>query len=232
MQEARDPTCQICGRVIKAKGGLIAHHGYTRPYEGWQTSSCEGARYLPYEVSCDRLAEVIEYETAFWARQEQELKVFIANPPETLVVITKRTYGPDVEKTYTKPEDFNPDEYCTSRTYAGVYKAEKYNREHTVKMIKANLECMRQRLADWQREHAPAEKPDAVCSVPMNKTAQKHIGIFFLVLARIATDAYDLTLSKKLERMEDININAIIEFEMLYGDLFEMVDFEQKRFMK
>lgn len=24
-------TCQICGRPIKAKNGLISHHGYRRP---------------------------------------------------------------------------------------------------------------------------------------------------------------------------------------------------------
>lgn len=25
-------TCQVCGRAIKASNGLIAHHGYKRPY--------------------------------------------------------------------------------------------------------------------------------------------------------------------------------------------------------
>lgn len=44
-------TCQICGRKILAKNGKIAHHGYRRPGEGWQTASCEGARHLPLEVS-------------------------------------------------------------------------------------------------------------------------------------------------------------------------------------
>lgn len=42
-------SCQICGRTIKAKQGLIAHHGYTRPGMGFQTPSCYGARRLPYE---------------------------------------------------------------------------------------------------------------------------------------------------------------------------------------
>lgn len=43
--------CQICEREIKAKKGIIAHHGYKRPEQGWQTDSCIGARQLPYEKS-------------------------------------------------------------------------------------------------------------------------------------------------------------------------------------
>lgn len=52
------PTCQICEREIKLKDGeRIAHHGYQRPGEGWQTDSCRGARRLPWEVSSDALKE-------------------------------------------------------------------------------------------------------------------------------------------------------------------------------
>lgn len=47
--------CQICERDILADGGLVAHHGYERPGDGWQTSSCMGARHLPIEVNRDVL---------------------------------------------------------------------------------------------------------------------------------------------------------------------------------
>jgi hypothetical protein len=53
-------TCQICGRAIKASSGLIAHHGYERPGWGYQTTSCLGARYEPFERSADRLRQVIQ----------------------------------------------------------------------------------------------------------------------------------------------------------------------------
>lgn len=43
-------TCQICARPIFAETGVIAHHGYERPGYGYQTSSCWGARYLPFET--------------------------------------------------------------------------------------------------------------------------------------------------------------------------------------
>lgn len=57
MKHAR--TCQICGRPIFAETGVIAHHGYRRPYEGYQTKSCYGARHLPFEKSRDILGEYI-----------------------------------------------------------------------------------------------------------------------------------------------------------------------------
>lgn len=52
-------TCQICERLIKANTGVIAHHGYQRPGDGWQTGSCFGARALPLQLSRDRLGEWI-----------------------------------------------------------------------------------------------------------------------------------------------------------------------------
>jgi hypothetical protein len=59
-REGRAMTCQCCGRDIFAETGVIAHHGYERPGDGWQTESCMGARYLPFEVNRDRLGVLIE----------------------------------------------------------------------------------------------------------------------------------------------------------------------------
>lgn len=55
----RRMTCQCCGRDILANLGTIALHGYERPGHGWQTGSCMGAKALPFEVSRDRLGEMI-----------------------------------------------------------------------------------------------------------------------------------------------------------------------------
>jgi len=81
-------TCQICGRPIKAKNGLIAHHGYKRPDRGsgWQTASCLGARFFPYEVSCDQIPPTIQYIKEHISRIEAKLEDFINNPPENLIV--------------------------------------------------------------------------------------------------------------------------------------------------
>lgn len=50
VDDAKRMHCQICGRAILAETGVIAHHGYERPGMGEQTSSCRGARELPYEA--------------------------------------------------------------------------------------------------------------------------------------------------------------------------------------
>lgn len=46
-------TCACCFRAqAVSRGGTgMAHHGYTRPGLGYQTSSCMGVSYPPYEVS-------------------------------------------------------------------------------------------------------------------------------------------------------------------------------------
>lgn len=55
-READAMTCQVCGRKILANTGTIAHHGYTRPWEGgYQTASCYGAKAVPFEVARDTL---------------------------------------------------------------------------------------------------------------------------------------------------------------------------------
>ena len=67
-------TCQICEREIKAKKGLIAHHGYTRPEQGWQTDSCMGARQLSYEKSRDIIPKAIQQINNFIGLKEAEIK--------------------------------------------------------------------------------------------------------------------------------------------------------------
>lgn len=58
-EAGEEMTCQICGRLICSKRGEIAHHGYTRPGGGWQTSSCAGTHHDPLEVSNELLVEYI-----------------------------------------------------------------------------------------------------------------------------------------------------------------------------
>lgn len=58
-REIATMTCQCCAKKYLANTGLMAHHGYERPGGGWQTSSCFGARHLPFEVSRDTLGDMI-----------------------------------------------------------------------------------------------------------------------------------------------------------------------------
>ena len=62
--------CQCCSRKIFANSGLIAHHGYQRPGDGWQTRSCWGARRLPWEVDRTVVAELIDHLQGVKMRSE------------------------------------------------------------------------------------------------------------------------------------------------------------------
>lgn len=81
--EADQMTCQCCGRGIFAATGIIAHHGYQRPGQGWQTASCYGARELPFEVSRDALGLMIE---SLKAQRERMIAARDAVAAETMEV--------------------------------------------------------------------------------------------------------------------------------------------------
>lgn len=44
-------TCSCCFRQIAIMGEHMAHHGYQRPGQGYQTASCAGIRFKPLEQS-------------------------------------------------------------------------------------------------------------------------------------------------------------------------------------
>lgn len=144
-------TCQVCGREIKANTGLIAHHGYKRSW-GWQTPSCEGARYVPYEVSCERLREVAGMVKRFITSEEEGLAAFLATPPPTITVEERRSsYVSAKEVTYTKPENFDKDRYysCIPRTYENAYSQKISIYERTIKAAKMDFATMEKRLQNW-----------------------------------------------------------------------------------
>jgi hypothetical protein len=81
-------VCQCCGRLIKAKRGLVAHHGYTKFKNRWRSASCMGARYEPFETHRNRLAYLLTV-------LERELKAY-----ERLLYnanVARRGLSPDYE---------------------------------------------------------------------------------------------------------------------------------------
>jgi len=68
IDKSQEMHCQCCNRPIHAARGTIAHHGYTRPGDGWQTPSCFGAKHLPWEVSRDQVLVLIDHLKGILAR--------------------------------------------------------------------------------------------------------------------------------------------------------------------
>lgn len=148
-------TCQICGRIIKAKNGIIAHHGYKRPGGGWQTASCAGARFLPYEVSCDRLPPTIEIIKNFIIFKNGQLREFIDNPPESLKINLGGYYTTSTREV-TRPDEFDYKsekfEYSAMRfnTYENEFRHRVENIKQNIKFSKIDLQFMEDRLANWR----------------------------------------------------------------------------------
>lgn len=153
-------TCQICGRSIKANTGVIAHHGYQRPGDGWQTASCMGARFRLYEVACDALPPAIESCASYVANQEAGLADWIANPPAEIKHQRRDAYGSAVgpEKTFARPDGFDgataKDNYMCD-TYVWRFVNARSGFGHRIKSSNESLRYLEKRLADWR---APAEK--------------------------------------------------------------------------
>jgi hypothetical protein len=180
--------CQICDRLIQANTGLIAHHGYQRPSQGWQTASCMGARYRPYEVACDALPPAITAVTNHIDRMEKALAEWQANPPQAIQCERARTNRYDAWDKYSvtwsvlKPADFDKaaplpreknqaewDSHPQPRSNYGVRECDAVNYAHMyasrVAEIIANIKDSREtlayftkRLADWKPQ---TEEPKA-----------------------------------------------------------------------
>ena len=150
---AKNQTCQICGRLIKANTGIIAHHGYKRPDRGsgWQTASCAGARHLPYEVSCDMLTPTIEYIKHHISKVEVKLNDHINNPPKTLI-IQVGGYFRRIEKEVMLPETFdakNPPCCVRIYSYEGKHSDIRRKLQQDIKYSNQDLKYMEERLKNW-----------------------------------------------------------------------------------
>lgn len=153
--------CQICERAIKASKGLIAHHGYRRPGQGWQTASCFGARWRPYEAACDALPHAIKACEAFVENRKAFIAERLANPPATLDHIETRWGRPAITTTLPRPEGFDVSKRPGSwsqRTYEAMFWGAICDAEHAIKMADQDGDRMRKRLAAWK---APAEETAA-----------------------------------------------------------------------
>ena len=84
-------TCQCCARQVLAATGLIAHHGYRRPGEGFQSASCAGARVLPFEASRDQLGHLIAQLRDAEAAKTQVLRDVEAERCPVVLALPDRT---------------------------------------------------------------------------------------------------------------------------------------------
>ena len=170
--------CQICGRAIKTvlgypveavdgrgsrafqTGETIAHHGYERPGDGWQTSSCFGARWRPYELACDAipvLVAVLERKIDTLTHVINDWRI---SPPETLV--EERTRQGREPITHNRPDGYDAIKATETggsyipHSYDAEFKKAQWGRLRGIKSAKQSIEFLQKRMADWPSRHQRA----------------------------------------------------------------------------
>lgn len=159
-QAASAMTCQICERKILANTGVIALHGFTRPGHGWQTPSCFGAKYMPYETACDAMQPYIDMVSTYRAQREEGLKGLMEDPPEDFTLTI--SMRPFKSEKVTRPEGFDP-----AKVNLESYTYEKYEREWRARVYQARTDItnatgeitrMEIRLAEWTPKKGKKKK--------------------------------------------------------------------------
>lgn len=158
-------TCQICAREIKASNGVIALHGYKRPGHGWQTASCMGAKFAPYEVSRDRLPAAIKIVHDYLYRSRATLRKLLKTPPVTFTVQLRDSWGHKhgEPRIYVRPVDFDPNDSvrlgCTMPgTYGGEFHKERRSLEGGIAAAVNDLKFFRARYEAWPEHVATVQR--------------------------------------------------------------------------
>lgn len=68
-------TCPCCFRPIAVVAKTMAHHGYQRPGNGYQTQSCPGIKFKPLELSPDGLHYMLNNHKEAKAENEKTLEL-------------------------------------------------------------------------------------------------------------------------------------------------------------
>lgn len=88
-------TCPVCFRAVAVVGATMAHHGYRRPGDGFQTASCPGIRFRPLEISSDGLVWLIDTLRKTIDHRKMELAEREVSPTH---LMTRRTGSTPPEK--------------------------------------------------------------------------------------------------------------------------------------
>jgi hypothetical protein len=166
--EARQMTCQCCGRKHLANTGKMAHHGYERPGFGYQTASCMGARKLPFEVSRDTLGRLLEMLRDMLANKIANRNAIEAEIRSFTITLTDYTQKRDPRSGSFPTVDYmiNRENYETIRTenatnfgksskgsFDDVKASELKSRDREIKNLKDEIDAQQKRYDGWKQTH-------------------------------------------------------------------------------
>lgn len=129
-------TCACCFRAIAVMpDGTMAHHGYQRPGDGFQTASCPGIRFRPLEVSNEGLRYII---TVCEDQLSRATTALGKSSTITSLTIPGRR-GQPLKK-------ITDQDAC----WAKELRSYRFSLEVKIRNTEAALESLRQRLAAWK----------------------------------------------------------------------------------
>lgn len=157
-------TCQCCGRKHLANTGTIAHHGYQRPGGGWQTASCSGAKNLPFEVSRDRLGELIESLKGWEVRAIASRNEVKAEKVSIRLSFQDRSVKRDAygkrpfksvevtRETFESIREENKSDFVANGWYEfdKIKEAELNSRANDIKNVRAEIKAQQARYDGWK----------------------------------------------------------------------------------
>lgn len=133
-------TCPCCFRPIAVVREKMAHHGYTRPGQGWQTASCPGVRFKPLEVSSEGLEWLI---TTLRDRLKMVQESYRHRDKRDSLFVRKAGTGRKIEfETITRE----------SPSWARHFEALVAELKAEIRSLKGQLPMLERKLAAWKPE--------------------------------------------------------------------------------
>lgn len=148
-------SCSCCFRGIAVTGaGRMAHHGYQRPGDGYQTSSCEGVRFPPLEVSVEGLEWLVDTTKDKIAKDRE----IAAKAPEVTVLRWLEDRGRRNAPIQRECRPGEPEWPARHASYIRKCDA-------AVAQGEGFLEIINEELKKWRLHHG-IDEPDAEASGP------------------------------------------------------------------
>ncbi len=139
-------NCQLCEADQKVNHGLMVHHGYRRPGDGYIFGDCPGVHVAPYEVSCEAIKSwKVQMET-----QLGNQKVYLArlqNGEVQSFIEGERTHvaaGRYEDKMVTYDHATTP-----KYKWESLLRSRIWNAERNVRATEATITRCAERIAAW-----------------------------------------------------------------------------------
>ncbi len=172
-------TCQCCWRKFQANTGTVAHHGFKRPGDGWQSASCMGAKYLPLETNRHQLLVLInmlklQRDNMIAGRSRVFNEDWNKNLPGIHVTIDDRSkerdargHRPKIElfvtrgnfETLKKQHAAEFVRHCSLYSFQAIFERELNRRQREIDDITSYLKDCAARYDGWKQTHSGFDRP-------------------------------------------------------------------------